>query len=114
MKTLTQIQLSPTDRAAIERATAILRQQFPVERVILFGSKARGEDKPDSDIELLVLTGKYLDGQQRSAVIRALFDLQLELGVMLSPVIIEAEEWEHGVSQALPLRKEVDRDGVLV
>jgi hypothetical protein len=47
-------------------------------------------------------------------MLNAVYGLQLELGVMLSPAIIEAEEWEHGVSQALPLRKEVDRDGVLV
>ena len=114
MKTLAEIQLSANDRAAIERAAAILRQKFPVERLILFGSKARGEDRSDSDIDLLVLTREEFDGRQRSAVVHALFDLQLELGVMLSPVIFEAEEWEHGVSQALPLRKEVDRDGVLV
>jgi uncharacterized protein len=114
MKTLTEIQLAPNDRAAIERAAAILREKFPVERLILFGSKARGEDRSDSDIDLLVLTREELDRRQKSAVVYALFDLEMELGVMLSPVIIEAEEWEHGVSQALPLRKEVDRDGVLI
>jgi predicted nucleotidyltransferase len=114
MKTLAEIHLADNDRAAVERATAILRRQFPVERVILFGSKARGDDKLDSDIDLLVLTSRPLDGRQRRAVIEALFDLQLELDVLLSPVIKEAEEWEHGMSQALPLRKEVDRDGVLL
>jgi uncharacterized protein len=114
MKTLAEVQLSANDRAAIERAAAILREKFPVDRLILFGSKARGEDRSDSDIDLLVLTREELDWRQQSAVVYALFDLEMELGVMLSPVIIEAEEWEHGVSQALPLRKEVDRDGVLV
>ncbi len=114
MKTLTEIQLAANDRAAIERAAEILRRQFPIDRLILFGSKARGDDQPDSDIDLLVLTREELDWRRRSAVVQALFSLQMELGVMLSPVVIEAEEWEHGVSQALPLRKEVDRDGVLV
>lgn len=114
MKTLAQIQLAPNDRAAIERAAEILRRQFPIDRLILFGSKARGDDKPDSDIDLLVLTRERVDWRQHDAMLHVIFHLQLELEVMLSPVIIEAEEWEHGVSQALPLRKEVDRDGVLI
>ncbi len=114
MKTLAEIQLAPNDRAALERAAAILREQFPIERLILFGSKARGEDKPDSDMDLLVLTREELDGREQSAIVHALFGLEMELGVMFSPVIVAAEEWEHGVSQALPLRQEVDRDGVLV
>lgn len=114
MKTLAQIQLAPNDRAAIERAAEILRRRFPVERLILFGSKARGDDKSDSDIDLLVLTSEPVDWRQHDAMLHAVFGLQRELDVMLSPVIIEAQEWEHGVSQALPLRKEVDRDGVLV
>jgi uncharacterized protein len=114
MKTLAEIQLSANDRAAIQRAAAILRQKFPVDRLILFGSKARGDDKADSDIDLLVLTRDEVNWRQHDEMIHSVFNLQLELGVMLSPVIIPAEEWEHGVSQALPLRKEVDREGVLV
>lgn len=114
MKTLAQAQLSPNDRTAIERAAEILRRRYPVDRIILFGSKARGDDRPDSDIDLLVLTREPLGSLQRMKVIDVLFDLQLELGVMFSPVLIAAQEWDHGVAQALPLRAEVDRDGVLV
>jgi uncharacterized protein len=108
MKTLTDIQLASTGRAAI------LRERFPVEQVILFGSKARGDDKLDSDIDLLVQTSQAMDWRQRRAVDRVLPDLQIEVGVMLNPIVIDSEEWTHGVWQALPFRKEVDRDGVLV
>jgi uncharacterized protein len=114
MRELQQIKLAPNDRTAILRAAEILRSQFPVERIILFGSKARGNDQPDSDIDLLILTRDNMDWAKKTTIQHALFNLQMELGVMLSPVIIALEEWEHGVSQALPLRNEVDRDGVLV
>lgn len=114
MRTLREIDLSAKDRTAVARAAGILRERFPVERVILFGSKARGDDQADSDIDLLVLTAKELDWKQHHAMVGILFDLEMELGVMLSPVVIATEEWEHGMSQALPLHDEVDRDGVLV
>ncbi len=59
-----------------------------------------------------MLTGEPIDWRRRREMTDALFDLQLELDVMLSPVVIPTQEWEHGVAQALPLRQEVDRDGV--
>jgi hypothetical protein len=37
LRTVRHIPLKPSDRLAIERATAVLKAQFPVERVILFG-----------------------------------------------------------------------------
>lgn len=114
MRGLQDIRLTPDDRAAIERASRVLREQFPVDRIILFGSKARGDDQPDSDIDLLVLTREDLDWGRRIAISHAMSDLQMELGAMVSPVVFAADEWEHGVSQALPLHDEVDRDGVLV
>jgi predicted nucleotidyltransferase len=39
----------------IRAAVAILVREAQPERVILFGSSARGEAKPDSDLDLLVV-----------------------------------------------------------
>ncbi len=47
MKTLAQIELPSNEREAIERSAEILRSRFPVDRIILFGSKARGQSRPD-------------------------------------------------------------------
>ena len=48
MRTLNEISLAEKDRRAIEAASAILRRQFPVERVVVFGSKVRGNDDHES------------------------------------------------------------------
>ena len=39
----------------VERAVSALRGAVPVEEVWLFGSCARGDTKPDSDLDLLVV-----------------------------------------------------------
>lgn len=45
----------PTTANFLERVQTALRQALPVEEVWLFGSCARGEAEPDSDLDLLVV-----------------------------------------------------------
>jgi len=113
MKTLDQIRLEPNERAAIEAAAAVLREKLPVTQVILFGSKARGEDDQDSDIDLLLLTTRPLTWDEQKLVVPLLSPLQLEYDVFFGTVEIAEDEWYHGVYQVLPLRAEVERDGVV-
>lgn len=42
--------------AKIMRAVRLLVNQFHPEKIILFGSRARGDARPDSDADLLVVT----------------------------------------------------------
>ncbi len=114
MRSLHEISLADRDRRAVEQAADILRRQFPVEQVILFGSKARGDDRADSDIDLLILTTRLVSHKEREQMTRALFDVQLDLGVLISRLVVPLEQWKHGLYQVLPIRSEVERDGVTV
>lgn len=112
MKTLDQIRLQPNERAAIEAAVAVLRDKLPVTQIILFGSKARGDDREESDIDLLLLTSRRLSWDEQKQVVPLLSPLQLEYDVFFGTVEIPEDEWYDGIYQVLPLRTEVERDGV--
>ena len=61
--------------------------------IILYGSEARGEAEPDSDIDLLVLlNGPVKFGRDSRTNIDVLYDLQLEVirPIHAMPVDIEA------------------------
>ena len=113
MKTLDQIRLAPHERAAIEAAAAILRDKLPVAQIILFGSKARGDAHDDSDIDLLSLTTRPLTWDEQKQVVPLLSPVQLEYDVLFGTIEIPEDEWYHGIYQVLPLRTEVERDGVV-
>jgi len=112
MRTLSDVELRPADRAAIVAAAGMLRERFPVLRVCLFGSKATGRDDAESDIDLFVLTSRSLSWRERDAVTDALFDIEMEFGVVISTLIASEDDWLRGPYQVLAIRGEVERDAV--
>jgi predicted nucleotidyltransferase len=114
MRTLDQINLDPTTRRAITEAAAILRSRLRVTGVVLFGSRARGDATPESDIDLLVLTARPLTSREQASIVETLYPLQSSFGVLFSTIEVPESEWTRGVYQAMPLRREIDRDGVEV
>jgi len=112
MKTIDTSKLPKTEEHAIKEASEQLKKLFPVEGVILFGSIARKENDPESDIDLLVLTTRPITWEERKAIIGTLFDLQLKYHVIFSPLIVEKQDWEKGPISILPIHREIDKDGV--
>jgi len=92
----------------------VLRSRFPVDRVVLYGSKARGTDDEESDIDLLVLTSRELGWKERDSITDALFDIELAHGVVISSLVLPTAEWERGRFAVLPIREEIEDCGVLV
>jgi uncharacterized protein (UPF0332 family)/predicted nucleotidyltransferase len=112
MRTLDDVPLAPAERQAIEAAAAALRASFPVTEIVLFGSKARGDSDPESDIDLLVLTARKLAWQEERTIIHELFDIGMRFDVVFSPLTIEARSWREGLHSVLPIHTEVEREGV--
>ena len=111
MKTLADIPLADNERAAIEEAARRLKAELPVSRVVLFGSKARGTGRADSDIDLLILTRQPVTGEVRRQVSLRLTDASLDHDVLLSSVIVAENEWEQGAIREMLIHSEVQRDG---
>lgn len=111
MRTLDDVPLAPAEREAIEAAAVALRARFPVTDIVLFGSKARGDSEPESDIDLLVLTSRPLDPEEQRKIWRDLHDISARFEVMLSPLTVEVQSWREGVHSVLPIHTEVEREG---
>ena len=56
----------------IEKYSRRIGKEFDAERVILFGSYARGKGTEDSDIDFLVVANTDLSPQQRYSAVRQL------------------------------------------
>ena len=114
MKRIDQAHLQPPDRFAAMEVSRSLKARLPVEEVILFGSKARGDDTRDSDMDVLVLLKGDRPADASRQVWDALWDIQMRYPVGLSPLVVSADQWHHGLYQATLLKKEIERDGVVL
>jgi uncharacterized protein len=104
--------LVDSDQQTIDEITAALPAGWPVEAIVLYGSKARGDDTPDSDIDLLVLTGRPLSPEETGRMREFVRRVGLRLGTWPELYIRTSDEWWHGVYQAAPIRKEIDAEGI--
>ena len=80
----------------VEQIQQTIRQVEPTATAILYGSEARGDARPDSDIDLLIL----LDGTQRDLrredeIAGRLYDIELSSGIIISPMIMLRQQWEN-------------------
>lgn len=112
MKTLDDLTLRHNEKNAIREATRMLKQQFPIKDVVLFRSKARGDDDPDSDIDLLLVAVRPLHWKERQAIIHSLFDLGMKHDVIFSILDTTESDFDNGIFTVFPTYQEIIREGV--
>jgi predicted nucleotidyltransferase len=108
--------LTDEERQAVEAFVTELHQQYPdrVQDVILFGSKARGDSHPDSDIDILVLVDDD-DWRFSHAISRLAARISLNYDVLLGPRVIRQARWRRSLlyptisSEGIPLTPEPSR-----
>ncbi len=79
----------------------------------LFGSKARGDSEPDSDVDIFV---EVTERTPRIAdqVIDIAFEIDLAYGIFISPRVVAKSILENPVWRATPFLKNVQKEGILL
>ncbi len=98
----------------VRQIKEIIRQVAPTAETILFGSEARGEARPDSDIDLLILLdGDKLSLASEETVTLPLYELELKTGVCISPIVMLKKQWRNRPFKT-PFYVNIVNEGILL
>ena len=99
----------PQNDPVLKRFRAAVSELFGerVERVVLFGSRARGESKPDSDYDVAVFirdTGTFAAESKRLAAVST--DILFDMGAVISATPFPAGTYRERTGFMHELRKD--------
>ena len=95
----------------LQRFHRRIAQRYQIERMILFGSQARGDARKDSDVDLIVVSPRF---QRKNAIDRAyLLHLEWDLGRPVDFLCYTPDEFRE-LSRRPSIVREALREGIPV
>jgi predicted nucleotidyltransferase len=97
----------------LAKISSTLKQHAPDAEAILYGSRARGDARPDSDWDVLVLLDKpEEDTTDYARVAYPLYNLGLDLNENISVNLYTKRDWKR--RSFTPFYKNVQEEGIVL
>lgn len=102
-------------RAAVGAFLRLASGRYEIAGAILFGSRARGDQREDSDADLMILLRGAHQGFLSTKLDMAdlAFDVLLETEINISPLPVWLDQWENPETYSNPaLLQSIAREGI--
>ena len=108
--------LDPDTESAVRDFLGRIPAEIRLDQAILFGSRARGEQRPDSDADVaLILREGGNDGKTLMMLAELAYYAYLGTGIMVQPVTIAIEDWGNPSAFPRPgFLRNVAREGIVM
>ena len=103
------------DRSTIlQRIKTGISEIDPGAEVFLYGSRARGDNRQDSDWDILVITPKEkVTFEYESNLRDPIYDIELEIGQVISLLVYSEIDWKTRMPFS-PLYSNVQEEGIRI
>jgi len=114
MKSVDRLKLQKNEKKALQELGQRILERFPDAEIILYGSKARGDDGKFSDIDVLVLLDREVNNSLEEKIFSTAFQIELECDVIFGIIVYPKKFWNSKLGKAMPLHWNVDKEGISV
>jgi predicted nucleotidyltransferase len=105
--------MGTNNSSVLSKIRTLVKGIDPSADVILYGSRARGEENSDSDWDLLILVDSPSDLDYERIFRHKLYDIELELGEAFSVTVHNKNEWKSKYWMT-PLFQNITREGIRI
>ena len=103
--------LTENEKKAVEALKQELKGRFDLKDMRLFGSKARGEAGPDSDVDIMIELDKR-SSKIESEIDDITFDINLRNDSFITTIVFGQDELQHGPMKESPIYKAICKEGI--
>ncbi len=103
--------MTHTENRILARFRTALEEQYHVSRVIVFGSRARGDADEFSDLDVVVVLDEDLTDSVRDYVSDCAWSAGFEEGIVVVPVVFSKREWQMKATSDSLLGRAVETEG---
>ena len=103
--------ITDSDRHILDVFSRELREKIPGARIYAFGSRARGNAEPDSDMDVCVVA-PHLDHAVRDTIRDVAWHVGFDHGILISTVKYSEQAIRHGAVASSPLVRTIMTEGV--
>ena len=96
----------------LKEVTERLIKEYKPEKIILFGSKVRGDFDEESDIDILILIDSEVNSKVEEEINEIAYDIELKYEVVFGKIIESKAFWNSPLAMAMPIHRKIDNEGV--
>lgn len=106
--------MTAIEKTVLDRFKSLLQERIVLYKLVLFGSRARGDAGPYSDMDVLVILDDAVSEKDFDYVSDCAWEAGFQYGIVVVPVIFTRNEWENSPERSSLLAKAIEAEGVLL
>ena len=103
--------ISPNEKKALNALRTALLENYSLLDLRLFGSKAKGTDSHDSDLDVMIVLDDYSPSIE-SKIDDLIFEINLKYNCFITALYFSRKELELGPLDESPIYKKILQEGI--
>lgn len=105
--------MNSLEKNILDTFKLLLIKRIKLHSLVLFGSRARGDADPDSDMDVLVVVDE-LTKEVEDYITDCAWEACFSHGIIMVPIVFSTDEWDRGPENSSLLADVLRSEGILI